>query len=233
MDLAPQFVIQNLLSGEFEAYELGEIDGLHLPENCYGAPGRDGQKGNRNCKVLAFTKNGGENVVAALNRNGIEFKPGEQFGLPGAEAQSDLGPPPSFEVEMTAEIDDLHKRAVAKILVNFAAKYLGCDEVLTSKWDFVRGFVRYGRGAMPARLSSRPFWTGQETETLRFADDSFNIRLENIEGHVVGVLQFYGHDSFELVLIENQALPPDQEVAYRFTPGTKPIPGEKRPVGPS
>ena len=111
---------------------------------------------------------------------GIDFRPGTPFRNP-------LGPeetatPSSFQVEITSEIDKPHKRAIAKILMNFVAFHLGRDEVLQPRWDFLRRYVRNGEGEIKARLSHRPFWTGQETEELRFRDDSINVRIENMDG---------------------------------------------------
>lgn len=78
-------------------------------------------------------------------------------------------------------------------------------------------------------MSERPFWDGQEAETLRFADDSIDIRIETLDANIVGSIQFYGRFIYQLILAEGDALPPDAEIGYRFTPGSEPIPGEKRP----
>ena len=78
-------------------------------------------------------------------------------------------------------------------------------------------------------MSERPFWDGQETETLRFADDSIDIRIENSDANIFGSIQFYGRFIYQLILAESDALPTGAEIGYRFTPGSEPIPGEKRP----
>src|SRR4029077_17667666 len=115
-------------------------------------------------------------MVEALLRAGIDFRPGTPFHIPWA---TETGAPPSFLVEITSEIDKPHKRAIAKILMNFVAFHLGRDEALRPRWDFLRRYVRTGDGEIKARLSDRPFWTGQETDRLRFQDGSINVRIEN------------------------------------------------------
>lgn len=89
---------------------------------------------------------------------------------------------------------------------------------------------RIGEGEIKARLSNRPFWTGQETDQLRFRDDSISIRIENLDGNIVGAIEFYDHPIYEMILVEKDALAPDQEIARRYTPGELPLHGEKRPV---
>ena len=127
-------------------------------------------------------------------------------------------------------MDKPHKRAIAKIIMNFVAFHLGREEVLGPRWDFLRRHIRYGEGEIKARLSHRPFWTGQETDQLRFRDDSINVRIENLNGNVVGAIQFYNLHTYEMILIESDALRPDQEIGCRYTPGELPVLGEKRPV---
>lgn len=136
----------------------------------------------------------------------------------------------SFLVEIASEVDKPHNRAIAKIFMNFVAFHLGRDEVLGSQCDFLRRYIRYGEGEIKARLSHRLFWTGQETEQLRFRDDSINVRIENLNGNIVGAIQFYNLHTYEMILIENEALRSDQEIGRRYTPGELPVLGEKRPV---
>ena len=76
-----------------------------------------------------------------------------------------------------------------------------------------------GEGEIKSRLSDRPFWTGQETDQLRFRDDSINVRIGNLDGNIVGAIQFYNLHTYEMVLVENDSLRPDQEIGSRYTPG--------------
>jgi hypothetical protein len=166
-------------------------------------------------------------MVEALQRTGIHFRPGTPFQNPWGPQSSE---PSSFLVEITSEVDKPHKRAIAKVLMNFVAFHLGDDEVLAPRWDFLRRYARYGEGEIKARLSRRPFWTGQETDQLRFRDDSINVRIENLDGNVVGAIQFYNLHTYEMILVESDALSPDQQIGRRYTPGELPVLGEKRPV---
>jgi hypothetical protein len=227
MPPAAQFHIHNFVTGKDEVYFRRQIAGLTLPEADYGRPGTDGEKGTWRCKIFAPSREEHDAMVEALQRAGIDFRPGAPFQIPWA---TETGAPPSFLVEITSEIDKPHKRAIAKILTNFVAFHLGCDEALRPRWDFLRCYVRNGEGEIKTRLSQRPFWTGQETDQLRFRDDSINVRIENLDGHIVGAIQFYNLHTYEMILVEHNALDLAQEIGRRYTPGEFPLEGEKRPL---
>lgn len=222
-----QFHIHNFKKGKDEVYFLPQISHLALPEADYGKPGANGEKGTWRCKILAPSPEAHNAMVEALQQAGIDFRPGTPFEIPWGE---ETATPPSFLVEITSEIDKPHKRAIAKILMNFVAFHLGRDEVLQPRFDFLRRYVRNGEGEIKARLSERPFWTGQETDKLRFRDDSINVRIENLNGHIIGAIQFYNFHTHEMILVENASLRPGQEIGRRFTPGALPVEGEKRPI---
>jgi hypothetical protein len=219
-----QFLILNLLTGKWEAYFEHQLGGLKLPEKTYGHPEA------RKTKAFAASKDELDQFVLALHAHGIDYSAGKALQPPQAlldeNAQDGTLP-----LEIEQEIDSLHKRALAKILMNFVAQYLGVAEALSPRWDFLRNYVQRGEGAIRMRLSDRPFWTGQETDQHRFSDDSINIRVENSGADIIGVLQFYNSLSYEFTLVENDSLPPQFEVGFRFTPGFPPVPGEKRLLG--
>jgi hypothetical protein len=225
----PQFHVFNFKTQQNEVYFIEQIAGLSLPEEVYGAPGRDGKKGTWQTKTLAASKEEHDALIAAPQANGIDYQPGPGFQMPQSNAEESENPP-SFLVEIQGEVDTSHKRALAKILMNFVAWALGHDEALKPRWDFLRNYVRCAEGLIKARRTERPFWDGQETETQRFADDSIDIRIENLDGNIVGSIQFYGRWTYQMILAENDALPSGAEIGYRFTPGSKPIRGEKRPI---
>jgi hypothetical protein len=227
MPPAPQFHIHNFRTGVDEVNFLSQIAGLTLPEADYGKPDANGEKVTWKCKILAPSREAHDAMAEALQRVGIDFRPGTPFQNPWG---SESGEPSSFLVEIASEVDKPHKRAITKILMNFVAFHLGREEVLGPRWDFLRRYIRFGEGKIKARLSHRPFWTGQETEQLRFRDDSINVRIENLDGNVVGAIQFYNLHTYEMILIENDALRSDQELGRRYTPGELPLPGENRPV---
>ncbi len=178
MPPAAQFHVHNFKTGEDEVYFLRQIIGLTLPEADYGKPGTNGEKGTWRCKILAPSQEAQDAMVEALQRAGIDFRPGTPFQNPWGSASGDR---PSFLVEIASEVDKPHKRAIAKVLMNFVAFHLGREEGLGPRWDFLRRYIRYGEGEIKARLSHRPFWTGQETEQLPFRDDSINVRIENLD----------------------------------------------------
>lgn len=222
-----QFHIHNFTTGKDEVYFVPQIATLALPEADYGKPGANSEKGTWRCKIFAPSREEHDAIVEALQRAGIDFRPGTPFQNTWA---SETGKPPSFLVKITSEIDKPHKRAIAKILMNFVTFHLGRDEALRPRWDFLRRYVRDGEGEIKARLSNGPFWTGQETDQLRFADDSINVRIENLDGHIVGAIQFYHLPTYEMILVENDSLDLAQEIGRRYTPGELPLEGEKRPV---
>jgi hypothetical protein len=221
-----QFHVFNFETQADEVYFLNQIASLTLPEAIYGAPGSATRRWRS--RVIAATREEHDEMVAALQAQGIAFVPGEPFQLPEGFAQTGGSVPATIE----GEVDTLHKRALTKILLNFVAWSLGRDEALTAKWNCLRNYVRRAEGEIKARLTERPFWNGQETEEQRFVDDSIDIRVENRDGNIVGALQFYGRFTYEFILAENEVLPPDKEVGYRFTPGEAPIRGEKRRIDP-
>ncbi len=227
MPFIAQFHVHNFSTGKDEVYFPRQIPGLILPEANYGMPGTNGEKATWRCKILAPSREAHDAMVEALQHAGIDFRPETSFQSPWGSAS---GQPPSFLVEITSEVDKPHKRAIAKTLMNFVAFHLGRDEALKPRWDFLRHYVRYAEGDIKARLSHRPFWTGQETQQIRFQDDSINLRIENLDGNVVGAVQFYNLHTYEMILIENDALYQDQEIGGRYTAGKLPVLGKKRPV---
>jgi hypothetical protein len=226
LPIAPQFHVHNFRTGKDEVYFLPQIAALTLPEADYGRPGKEGEKGTWRCKVVGPSQEAHDEMVEAIRLAGIDFRPGTPFQPTGSQSVEE----PSFLVEIEGEFDKLHKRAIAKILMNFVACHLGCHEVRDPRWHFLRHYVRLGEGEIKARLSDQPFWTGQETDRLRLEDDSINVRIENLDGNIVGTIQFYNQLIYELILVENGALQPEQEIARRYTPGEPPLAGEKRPI---
>lgn len=226
-----QFHVFNFETEKNEVYFLEQIPALVLPEAIYGRPAANGQPGTWRSKVFAASREEHDALVAALNAAGIAFVPGEPLKKPEeADLPQEGG---TLPVDIQGTLDTLHKRALAKIFLNFVAWTLGCHEANKEKWDFLRNHVRHARGLIAARITSKPFWNGQETDDRRFIDDSIDIRIENRDGNIVGAIQFYGRGAYELILVEGDSLGPSQEIGYRFTPGQVPIRGERRPVGPN
>jgi hypothetical protein len=55
-------------------------------------------------------------------------------------------------------------------------------------------------------------------------------RIENRAGHIVGAVQFYAGFTYEMIIVESDALSAGSEIGYRFTPGSAPSRGEKRRI---
>ncbi len=65
-------------------------------------------------------------------------------------------------------VDDHVKRALAKIGFNFAAKFIGKNEVLKDRWNPTREYIRRGAGSLTMTMQSgKPFWDN-EGEKWRF-----------------------------------------------------------------
>jgi HNH endonuclease len=220
MPPAAQFHIHNFQTGKDEVYFLSQIAGLTLKEVDYGKPGTSNEKGTWRCKILAPSREAHDEMVETLQGIGIDFKPGAAFQNPwSAESTEQL----SFLVKAEAEFDKPHKRALAKILMNFVAFYLGCEEALAPRWDLLRRYVRFGEGEMKARISHRAR-NGHVTDQLRFPDDdSINVRITNLDGHIVGAIQFYCLHIYEMILAEKDSLRADQEIGIRYIPGEPPL----------
>jgi hypothetical protein len=225
MEFRPQFHVLNLESLQNEVYFPEQISGLSLPEPVYGTLTRDGIKGTRRIKAFGPTKEAHDELVAQLNTVGIPFEAGEPFHKP--EINGD-GKRLTLPVVIAGEVDTLHKRALAKILMNFIAWTLGHEEALRPRWNFLRNYVRRADGLIKTRMNDGPFWNGQETETRRLADDSIDIRIENRDCNIVGAIRFYGRPAYEMILAEVESLSPAEEIGFRFTPGSAPIRGERR-----
>lgn len=188
-----------------------------------------GESGKRELFILAPSKEAHDQFANELMQMGIIIRHGAPFAPPAALQSAGGAERFSLPVHIESEVDDIHKRALAKILINFAAKYLGEDLVRLQEWTDIKRYVRCGERLLGARFSHRPFW-GQETDDMRFPSDSINIRIENHARGVVGAIQFYNNPTYELLLIEGVYLAPEKHTAYRFTPGIEPQAAERRPL---
>lgn len=215
-----QFHVLNKKTGKYDKFTKEQIKNLKLPEDTYG------KVGERQCKIFAPSAEEHDAVIIELKKASIPYREREHFQpdfLKDKKSEDQIELP----VEVEGIIDDVRKRALVKILLNFVAYYLGKEEVLKPEWDNARQFVRLNGDVLKGRATNKPFWDGQETENMRFASDSYNLRIENQNGNVVGVIQLYNLFTYEFILVENYTLPPEKEVAYRFTPGQEPFMGMK------
>ncbi len=212
LPLATQLRILNNQTGDIDTFTRAQLGTFTLPDEIYGAPGE------RRLWIWAPSREEHDAFAKELNQAGFEVRLGtpsvfEIVPTVDSEGRASIG------VHIECVFDDLHRQALAKILVNFAAYYLGVAEVMKPEWRSVRRFVRNGEGDLGARLSDKPFWTGQETDNWRFPD-AINVRLENHQRGLVGAIQFYNRITYELLLVEGYTLSP--EIGARFEAGREP-----------
>jgi len=221
--LLPQFWIKNIQTGNWERYRIDEIKSLVITDEKYGSATSD----DRQMKVMGPSQEKYDEVLAELRKYNIPFRVTDT--LKEIPFLKDIDPEGKVIVRCTiyGEINKQHKRAFAKVLFNFTTYYLGKEETLKPEWDKARQFIRYDSETLKWRFSQKPFWDGQENGNLRFQSNSSNLRIENKNGNVVGVIQVYNLFTHEIILVENYELLPEQEVAYRFTPGEEPHLGIK------
>jgi hypothetical protein len=220
-----QFQILNQKTGRTETYFKKQIEGLSLPEDQYGRPGDRSESGTWKCAIFGVSKADHDEIVEALRANGIAFVPGEPFEAPtSAAGENQTFEPISLPVVITGEVTLTHRRAHAKILMNFIAKYLGMDEALKPHWDFLRDFARGKMEPIKYKVLEDPFPVGQDSEALKIIRNSITIRIENLGGNVVGSLQFYGNQIYQYLLREKASLPEEQQLGYLYMAGEKPRP---------
>ncbi len=201
-------------TGKYEVVRANELPNLDWKARGYS---------DKAMKVLAPRPEEYEGVLGVLKTIGINFKEKSRLKNPFERAQGQNSP---FEVEIEGTIDHSIKRAFLKILMNLGAKYIGCDEVLKKEWDRCRNYVRWSGDPILTRVSTKPFW-GEESQNLRFDDDSYNIRIENVGTDVIGVIQFFNLYTYEFKMGENYNIPEEKEIAARFTPAKEPVFGFK------
>ncbi|RJP43859.1 HNH endonuclease [Candidatus Parcubacteria bacterium] len=221
--LRSQFWIKNIQNKDWERYPIEEIKSIELTEEKYGSA----TPGSREMRVIAPFQEKYNAVLAELKRCNIPYREREMLDLPPFVKNVNEEGKIIVQGNITGTVGKVHKRALAKTLFNFATKYLGAEETSKPEWDKARNFIRNDGEALLARMSQKEFWTGQEQKNMRFPDDSYNLRIENQEVGVVGVIQIYNLFTYEFVLAEKYRLPTEKEIAYRFTPGQKPFLGVK------
>ena len=198
-------------TGEYVPVFKNELQGLDWKGKGYS---------KENIKIFAGSRDEYEETIRLLNAMGVEYVHKSDIPIPFSTVSSDG----TLAVDISGTTDHVEKRAICKILFNFACKYLGVNEVLKREWDKARKYIRYNSEPLKARRSKRPFW-GQELPNRRFSDDSYNLRIENSERGVIGALQMFNLSTYEIILAEGYNL--EEEVAMRFTPGRRPFRAKK------
>jgi hypothetical protein len=219
----PQFWIRNIQSKEWERYPIEGIKNLSITEEKYGSTA----PGGREMRILAPSPEAYKAVLEELKRCNIPYKEKKMMEPPPFVKKADADGKIIVQGNIDITVSKVHQRAFAKVLFNFSTFYLGAEETSRPEWEKARQFIRYDGSTLFSRPSSKEFWTGQEQKNMRFPDDSYNIRIENQDRGVVGVIQMYNLLTYEFILAENYSLLPEKEVARRFTPGEKPEVGIK------
>jgi hypothetical protein len=205
----PQVHFLNEKTGKREAVLKEGISGLDWKKRNYSLKG---------LRVFAPSEEEHTAIVSELAKAGIPFTRKSELRPKFLEGRKE-GDTVDIGVNIEGVIDHPTKRALLKVLFNFAAYYLGSDEVLKGQWDKARHYIRYDGDPIGARISNKPFWVN-EAEDWRYSSDSCNIRVENENANVIGTIQFYNLYTHEFKLVENYSV--SKEVAARFTPGEEP-----------
>lgn len=214
----PQVHFKNQDTGKYEVIRGWDLANLDWKARGYS---------DKDLKLFAPTAEELDLLIQDLQKIGINFKKHSEIGSPfDGAAQTEQ----QFDVQVVGTIDHEIKRALLKIIMNFTAKYIGCDEVLKNEWDKCRNYVRFNGEPISARITTKPFW-GEESQHFRFEDDSYNIRIENVGTDVIGVIQFFNLFTYEFKIVENYSIRRSKEVAARFTPGKEPDFGFKKRPG--
>jgi hypothetical protein len=221
--IIPQFWVYNIQNNDWEKYTLEQIKDIKMTDEKYGPA----TPGSRKYKIFGPSQEKHDEVVAEVKRCGIPFREGEVLEQPPFLKNADSEGKVEIGVHIEGTINQSHKRAFVKTLFNFATYYIGELETKKPKWDKTRQFVRYEGETLKGRYTQKPFWDGQEQENLRFESNSYNLRIENQGGDVIGVIQLYNLFTYEFILVEGYNINPEQEIAYRFTPGEEPYLGVK------
>lgn len=201
-----QLLIMNLQTAKPENFFEADIPSLKLTDEVYG------ERQTRKWFVLAKSKEEHDAFVRKLQAVGIDFRPGTRLPTQFFANEANV------EVIIEGEVDDIHKRALAKTLMNVAAYVYGSDEVRRAAWDSTRRFVRHGDGKMRLNISTSPFWSGETAE--KFAtDDSINVAFQNAPFGLVGSIEYYNRMTYSLVLSDNHTV---TAMGARFTQGQAP-----------
>lgn len=219
--LKPQFQILNKRSGKYEVCFLEEIKNFKMDDSVYGT------EGTRNIKLFADSAETHEALIGELAKLGLKYNLKEYHVTPPFAKDRNDNEVVEIPVSIEGEIDHTIKRAYVKILLNFSAHQIGIQEVMKPEWKKAFNYVRYNLEPLLGKMHTEPFW-GDETQTLRWMDDSINVLVENKPLGVTGKIQFYNQHTFEFILVENYTLPPEKEAGMRFTDGKPPIRAEKR-----
>ena len=151
----------------------------------------------KNIRVIAESEKKHNNLVKKLYKMGIGYRINSTFKPNFIKKYKGKKIPLNIE----CLVDHKMKRAIAKILFNTCAKYIGYEEVIKSEWDIARDYIRFNRKPLKARRINGPFW-GEETQQMRY-QGGYSIKIENYKNDLLGGIQFFNLSLYEFILVEN------------------------------
>jgi len=178
------------------------------------------KKNKLNLLIFGSSQEEHDKVVKGLKEVGINYNKKKEIDV------SPLKNYEKLELNISGLIDHSIKRALAKILFNFSAFYMGEDEVFKEQWNKARDYIRHNGVPLKVRVTNNSFW-GEETKNLRYVEGGCNIRIENVGENLVGAIQFFNLYLYEFILIENYNIPIEKEACYKFVAGKEPVVGKK------
>ena len=208
----PQVQFKNE-TGEYEPILDYELEKLDWKSKKYS---------DKDIKIFAISEENHQELIDKLGKIGINYKIKSTLKPDFIEKYQDK----KISVNIQGSTDHKMKRAIVKILFNFSAKFLGYEEVMKQEWNKAREYIRYNKEPLKARATNQPFW-GEETKKRRYLEGGYNIRIENRDNSIIGVIQFFNLYLYEFILIENYSINKDMEACYKFIPGKEPIIGKK------
>lgn len=210
--ILPQFHLTKILDGKkdvflFKGNELNnDIDfELYLKEN----PAYFSEDNHTSSEIKLFLKNKGFIVGDIIQREPTSCT--------------------NF-IDVQYEINDSYKRALAKILFNYACLNLGKKEMLKDEWNSSRSWIRYGQKPIPCEQSKKPFWA-DESDNYGVSNNSINIRIKNNAANdcVIGSIQILGLLTHNFLLAINHSILSEKEIAHYLRLGEEPTEVRKRP----
>ncbi len=208
----PQLGIFNHETEREEIYLENEIASIQYDPSVYGTPGAVGSDRRLQTRTIAETKDALDRLNNIAAGSSVPFVPGLQH--------EGLIPPGSIDVDGEMTLDDFHIRSLAKVVVNFAAFYIGQDEVAKDRWHPVKQFVRHGEGTLGWHIHKHGLGGDLRPEIW---SQSIKLRIWNHHRGIVGSIQFYYGARYDMLLVPGEALDASLECGYEFLAGERPM----------
>jgi|SRR5277367_4134351 len=140
LDLRPQIGVKRPADGEFRFFTVEEFQ--NAPDEQIGA-----QKGS-DFKIIGLGQSGFEKIAGLVRER-----------IPDLKLHGSMPSPPTtdgeIKVEITARVNALLTRSIAKIAFNYLSYIAGAEFVFDPAFNEVRRFIRYGEGNWRTFVSAR------------------------------------------------------------------------------